>query len=254
MRRAGALAAALGLLGALLALIGLRPSTLDSSASALASVVFLWGWFLTLSTPLITSIVAANLTTRMLRSEDFELVYVTPLPNRLLVSGQVVAVLYRLRFYLMVQAGLVPLLAVGSFSILLSIKMALVTTGVASARLTVYATPGTAGQDVLLPAVLVMAALGMLWNMNLLAASTGVRSALLREAPVWAGPSALLFIFGLNTCLCVLPVLLLDAIGPFGGYTPLQAALVLGGGGLLAILPGLLAILDVRWTAFRWAR
>jgi hypothetical protein len=246
-------AAVLSALGAALALIDLRPSS-PSATSALTSIFFLAGWFLTLSTPLLTAMVASNLTTRMVRSQDFDLVYVTSLSNRSVVSGQVFSVLYRLRVYLMVQASLIPLLALGSFSALMSVKVAVVGLGAAPARITVYGRPGAPWEEILIPALLVVAVLVMLWNMNLLAVTTGVRVVLLREAPLWSGPSAMMFILGLTIFFCTVPVFLLGIVEPFNGYTTLQVFMALIGDVVLAFLPALMALSDARWTAQRWAR
>ena len=253
-KRAALLAAALGLLGAILAGVALRPSASASVVGAFAYFLFVWGLFLSLATPLMTTLAATHMTTRLLRSEDFELVYVTALSNQQMVGGQVVAVLHRMRAYLIVQASLLPLLAIGSYWMLLSMKSALWSTGSASLRVTVRAMPATPGWDLALPMVLAVSALFMLWNMNLLAASAGVRIVLLREAPLWAGPSAVVFITGLTLCLCVLPALVLDAIGPFERYSVLQIVLVLLGGAVLVVGPALLALADTRWTAYRWLR
>ncbi|HML22904.1 MAG TPA: hypothetical protein PKD09_14730 [Aggregatilinea sp.] len=254
LKRTVLLAAVLGLFGAIFAAVALRPSASSSIIGGFGFFLFTWGLFLSLATPLMTTVAATHMTARLLHSEDFELVYVTTLSNHQLVGGQVVAVLHRMRAYLIVQASLLPLLAVGSYWMLVSFNTTVATAGTAPPRPTVPAASTTPAYDVLLSLLLVVAALVMLWNMNLLAVTTGVRVVLMRDSPLLSGTSAVMWILGLTVFFCAVPVLLLQSGEPFEGYTPLQSAAIVIASVVLAPIPVLMALLDARRTARRWVR
>lgn len=69
-------------------------------------------WLVTILTPLVAIPFAATLTTRTVRSENFQLLRVTPLAPRVIVRGFVTGALHRMRLLLVLLVGLMPALPV----------------------------------------------------------------------------------------------------------------------------------------------
>src|SRR5258708_27261275 len=84
---------------------------IDRKASVINVMVFV-GLLSLIVNPFFGVLTAANQTCQMIASESYQLLFLTALPDMKLVEAYIFAVLYRLRFPLVLMVGLIPSIVV----------------------------------------------------------------------------------------------------------------------------------------------
>lgn len=73
------------------------------------------GWIIYLAVPLILAVAGAILTLQEIQDGQYQLVYITPLTEKRIVWGYIFMTLYRMRFWLALMIGSLPLLVMSAF-------------------------------------------------------------------------------------------------------------------------------------------
>jgi hypothetical protein len=185
--------------------LALRVNTYD--IGTIDMIVLVFGWLAYFALPFATTILAAVTTRRALVPARFETLHLTPLPNMTLLWSFVYMTLYRLRHVCLLLLALMPFFIVENFIFVIKISSFF------SIEYSNAGTPTYWGN--VSPVLLALAFLLGLWNMNVLAAAVGVRTALKRRTlavALFAAPSLLLLLM-LSPIICCMTLTAMPSAG-----------------------------------------
>jgi hypothetical protein len=223
--------------------------TLTATTDEIGSggLIVTFGWLFELVTPFVVAISSAVLTRRLVRSDYFDMIRITPISNRTLVTSLVFTSLYRLRYVLMALIGLMPLIIVETFHWFLVIDLTI-------SSLIYYGTvptPPTWG-EVVWPTLFGIVIILSLWSMTILAAALGVQAAVSRRyasAAVIVAPGSVLM---LMVCPAVVCAMSSPALPAENG--PVADCIIIGVLMAMVFGPLFMTINAIYTTAIDWRR
>ena len=199
------------------------------------------GWIIYLAVPLILAVAGAILTQQEIQVDQYQLVYITPLTEKRIVWGYIFMTLYRMRFWIALMVGSLPLLVLSAFY-----KFTKFSYQVAY-RSPVKPSPLPTRADILILLMAFSSLLMVYWFVSILSAVAGVSLTLRFRQSGLAGVAALL------TMSSGLLVLLAPLLIAFAAPIVLRLAL------LLCAPSGFLLFVPLFWVAMyrmgqQWVR